>query len=177
MLLIERDLTQPDRIVGELLQPGGYAALTKLGLAQCCEGIDSQKVPHCDGELLFNTDCECSAARCMQCQGLWESCEAVAGCPLSVRRLRAQTALCCMCCLCSFLTCLCTLCRCMGTACSRTGRRRRLATPRRTPAARSQAVASIMVGRWWAPYLWSSSAWLLRYCRCAMLQDDTFTCL
>lgn len=44
MLLVERDLTQPDRIVGELLQPGGYYALTKLGLAHCCENIDSQKV-------------------------------------------------------------------------------------------------------------------------------------
>lgn len=43
VLVIERDLSQPDRIVGELLQPGGYLALTKLGLAQCCEGIDSQK--------------------------------------------------------------------------------------------------------------------------------------
>lgn len=30
--IIERDLSEPDRIVGELLQPGGYRALTKLGL-------------------------------------------------------------------------------------------------------------------------------------------------
>lgn len=30
--IIERDLTEPDRIVGELLQPGGYRTLTKLGL-------------------------------------------------------------------------------------------------------------------------------------------------
>ncbi len=44
MLMIERDLAQPDRIVGELLQPGGYAALQKLGLQQCCDSIDSQKV-------------------------------------------------------------------------------------------------------------------------------------
>lgn len=44
VLLIERDLAQPDRIVGELLQPGGYMALQKLGLAGCCDGIDSQKV-------------------------------------------------------------------------------------------------------------------------------------
>lgn len=43
VLILERDLSQPDRIVGELLQPGGYLALTRLGLAQCCEGIDSQK--------------------------------------------------------------------------------------------------------------------------------------
>lgn len=44
MLLIERDLKQPDRIIGELLQPGGYLMLKKLGLAHCCEGIDAQKV-------------------------------------------------------------------------------------------------------------------------------------
>lgn len=30
---IERDLSEPDRIVGELLQPGGYRALKMLGLA------------------------------------------------------------------------------------------------------------------------------------------------
>ena len=45
MLLLERDLSQPDRIVGELLQPGGYLKLRELGLAQCVDGIDSQKVP------------------------------------------------------------------------------------------------------------------------------------
>lgn len=44
VLLLERDLTQPDRIVGELLQPGGYVMLKKLGLAHCVEDIDSQKV-------------------------------------------------------------------------------------------------------------------------------------
>ena len=30
--VIERDLKQPDRIVGELLQPGGCKALQSLGL-------------------------------------------------------------------------------------------------------------------------------------------------
>ena len=30
--VIERDLKEPDRIVGELLQPGGCKALEKLGL-------------------------------------------------------------------------------------------------------------------------------------------------
>ena len=44
VLLIERDLKQPDRIIGELLQPGGYLMLKKLGLAHCCEGIDAQQV-------------------------------------------------------------------------------------------------------------------------------------
>ena len=29
---MERDLSMPDRIVGELLQPGGYLALQRLGL-------------------------------------------------------------------------------------------------------------------------------------------------
>lgn len=44
MLVIERDLAQPDRIVGELLQPGGYLALKRLGLASAVDEIDSQKV-------------------------------------------------------------------------------------------------------------------------------------
>ncbi|KAI8596288.1 squalene epoxidase-domain-containing protein [Dissophora ornata] len=41
VLMIERDLAEPDRIVGELLQPGGYNALKELGLADCLEGIDA----------------------------------------------------------------------------------------------------------------------------------------
>ncbi|KAF9954996.1 Squalene epoxidase [Mortierella alpina] len=41
ILLIERDLTEPDRIVGELMQPGGYNALKELGLGDCLEGIDA----------------------------------------------------------------------------------------------------------------------------------------
>jgi len=43
VLLIERDLKQPDRIIGELLQPGGYLMLKRLGLAHCVDGIDAQK--------------------------------------------------------------------------------------------------------------------------------------
>ncbi|OWM82078.1 hypothetical protein CDL15_Pgr001652 [Punica granatum] len=42
--VIERDLTQPDRIVGELLQPGGYLKLIELGLEDCVEEIDAQRV-------------------------------------------------------------------------------------------------------------------------------------
>ncbi|XP_072990757.1 squalene monooxygenase SE1-like isoform X1 [Typha latifolia] len=42
--IIERDLTEPDRIVGELLQPGGYLKLIELGLEDCVEEIDAQKV-------------------------------------------------------------------------------------------------------------------------------------
>lgn len=30
--VVERDLKEPDRIVGELLQPGGYRVLKALGL-------------------------------------------------------------------------------------------------------------------------------------------------
>jgi hypothetical protein len=46
VLLLERDYTQPDRIVGELLQPGGYLVLKKLGLDCCTENIDAVKVSH-----------------------------------------------------------------------------------------------------------------------------------
>lgn len=41
VILLERSLKQPDRIVGELLQPGGVAALEKLGLRDCLEDIDA----------------------------------------------------------------------------------------------------------------------------------------
>lgn len=44
VILLEKSLKQPDRIVGELLQPGGVAALEKLGLRDCLEGIDAIKV-------------------------------------------------------------------------------------------------------------------------------------
>ncbi|KAG6436307.1 hypothetical protein SASPL_101201 [Salvia splendens] len=42
--VIERDLTEPDRIVGELLQPGGYLKLIELGLEDCVKDIDAQQV-------------------------------------------------------------------------------------------------------------------------------------
>ncbi|KAI7745991.1 hypothetical protein M8C21_026855, partial [Ambrosia artemisiifolia] len=38
------DLTEPDRIVGELLQPGGYLKLVELGLEDCLDGIEAQQV-------------------------------------------------------------------------------------------------------------------------------------
>ncbi|KAI1422279.1 SE-domain-containing protein [Xylaria sp. FL1777] len=41
VLLLERDLREPDRIVGELLQPGGVAALHRLGLGECLDEIDA----------------------------------------------------------------------------------------------------------------------------------------
>ncbi|XP_056176592.1 squalene monooxygenase SE1-like [Syzygium oleosum] len=42
--VIERDLSEPDRIVGELLQPGGYLKLVELGLEDCVKDIDAQEV-------------------------------------------------------------------------------------------------------------------------------------
>ncbi|XP_018414963.1 PREDICTED: squalene monooxygenase [Nanorana parkeri] len=42
--VIERDLKEPDRIVGELLQPGGYQALKDLGLGDAVEGVDAHVV-------------------------------------------------------------------------------------------------------------------------------------
>jgi squalene monooxygenase len=39
--LVERSLSEPDRIVGELLQPGGVMALKRLGIEWCLEGIDA----------------------------------------------------------------------------------------------------------------------------------------
>lgn len=42
--MIERDMSEPDRIVGELLQPGGVSALNDLGLASTLAGIDATPV-------------------------------------------------------------------------------------------------------------------------------------
>ena len=42
--LLEKSLKEPDRIVGELLQPGGVSALKELGLENCLEEIDSVRV-------------------------------------------------------------------------------------------------------------------------------------
>lgn len=44
VILLEKSLKQPDRIVGELLQPGGVQALEKLGIQDCLEGIDAIEV-------------------------------------------------------------------------------------------------------------------------------------
>ncbi|KAI5082210.1 hypothetical protein GOP47_0001953 [Adiantum capillus-veneris] len=44
VFVVERDLSEPDRIVGELLQPGGYLKLVELGLADCVKHIDAQRV-------------------------------------------------------------------------------------------------------------------------------------
>ena len=39
--LLERSLGEPDRIVGELLQPRGVEALKSMGMEECLEGIDA----------------------------------------------------------------------------------------------------------------------------------------
>jgi squalene monooxygenase len=41
VILLEKSLKEPDRIVGELLQPGGVQALTKLGLRHTLDNIDA----------------------------------------------------------------------------------------------------------------------------------------
>lgn len=51
--IIERDLSEPDRIVGEFMQPGGVVALKKLHLEECLEGIDS---PHFRGYIIHDMD-------------------------------------------------------------------------------------------------------------------------
>ncbi|KAF8526855.1 squalene epoxidase-domain-containing protein [Hysterangium stoloniferum] len=42
--LLERSLAEPDRIVGELLQPGGVSALKTLGLRSCLDNIGAISV-------------------------------------------------------------------------------------------------------------------------------------
>ncbi|KAL1226169.1 Squalene epoxidase 5 [Cardamine amara subsp. amara] len=41
--VIERDMREPERMMGELMQPGGRLMLSKLGLQDCLEEIDAQK--------------------------------------------------------------------------------------------------------------------------------------
>ncbi|KAM4865276.1 squalene monooxygenase [Thomomys bottae] len=53
--VIERDLKEPDRIVGELLQPGGYKALKDLGLGDTLDGLDAQVV---NGYIIHNQECK-----------------------------------------------------------------------------------------------------------------------
>ncbi|KAM6171243.1 squalene monooxygenase [Erethizon dorsatum] len=51
--VIERDLKEPDRIVGEFLQPGGCCVLKDLGLGDAVEGIDAQCL---DGYILHDRE-------------------------------------------------------------------------------------------------------------------------
>ena len=53
ILVIERDLTEPDRIIGELMQPGGVKALEEMGLKHLLDNIDAQQV---DGYKLIKGD-------------------------------------------------------------------------------------------------------------------------
>lgn len=46
VLIVERDWSEPDRIVGELMQPAGIKALRELGLAQSISNIDAV---YCEG--------------------------------------------------------------------------------------------------------------------------------
>ncbi|KAL1210246.1 Squalene epoxidase 5 [Cardamine amara subsp. amara] len=41
--VIERDMREPERMMGEFMQPGGRLMLSKLGLQDCLEEIDAQK--------------------------------------------------------------------------------------------------------------------------------------
>uniref|UniRef100_A0A7N4UXY1 Squalene monooxygenase n=1 Tax=Sarcophilus harrisii TaxID=9305 RepID=A0A7N4UXY1_SARHA len=52
--VIERDLKEPDRIVGELLQPGGFRALRDLGLGDAVEGLDAHMI---HGYVIHNQGC------------------------------------------------------------------------------------------------------------------------
>lgn len=54
VLLLERDMGEQDRIVGELLQPGGVEALREMGLEECASsGCDSVRV---DGYVVIRQD-------------------------------------------------------------------------------------------------------------------------
>ncbi|CCC67251.1 hypothetical protein NCAS_0A06930 [Naumovozyma castellii] len=44
VLIVERDWAMPDRIVGELMQPGGVRALESLGMVQAINNIDAYPV-------------------------------------------------------------------------------------------------------------------------------------
>lgn len=59
VLLVERCMSEQDRIVGELLQPGGLRALERLGLDACAkEGTDSVVV---DGYAIIRSAAEAEA--------------------------------------------------------------------------------------------------------------------
>ncbi|XP_074057780.1 squalene monooxygenase [Macrotis lagotis] len=52
--VIEKDLKEPDRILGELLQPGGFCALKDLGLEGTVEDLDAHVV---NGYVIHNQGC------------------------------------------------------------------------------------------------------------------------
>ena len=51
--VIERDFSEPDKFIGELLQPGGVMKLGELGYKEVLEGFDAQFI---DGYALFMND-------------------------------------------------------------------------------------------------------------------------
>lgn len=53
ILVVDKQLSEQDRIMGELLQPGGVQSLREMGLGFLLDKIDSQKV---DGYTLFLKD-------------------------------------------------------------------------------------------------------------------------
>lgn len=54
VILLEKSLKMPDRIVGELLQPGGVQALRDLGLEDCLDEIDA--IPCYGYEVIYYND-------------------------------------------------------------------------------------------------------------------------
>ncbi|MBS1617573.1 MAG: FAD-dependent oxidoreductase [Bacteroidetes bacterium] len=51
--VVEKDMREQDRIVGELMQPGGVTQLQEMGLGQALEGYDAQEIT---GYALFLRD-------------------------------------------------------------------------------------------------------------------------
>lgn len=65
VLVVERDMSTPDRIVGELLQPGGCASLRALGMGDCLEGIDAAAV---EGYYVCVSRSSFSLVACSRCE-------------------------------------------------------------------------------------------------------------
>lgn len=71
--MIERDLSEPDRIVGELLQPGGYLKLLELGIEGIWLRIRREILFHLYCELFTSNDIKsviyrlCGGNRCSAC--------------------------------------------------------------------------------------------------------------
>lgn len=53
VVVVEKDMREQDRIVGELMQPGGVAQLSEMGLAHVLDGYDAQTIT---GYALFLRD-------------------------------------------------------------------------------------------------------------------------
>ena len=53
VVVIERDFSEPDKFIGELLQPGGVIKLQEMGYTGVLEGFDAQSI---NGYALFNEE-------------------------------------------------------------------------------------------------------------------------